>query len=81
MRKNQIGQKCPCCAQASGVDIIYGSADTMSEPLHQAHANGDVVLGGTNRKWDWEEELIDTRCLRCQHEWHAWPKRVVENAQ
>ena len=81
MIKNQIKQKCPCCGQTSGVDIIYGSDDTFSDSLRNALRDGDVVLGGANRKWDWEEELIDTKCLRCQHEWHAWPKRVEETSE
>jgi hypothetical protein len=71
--KDKIKQKCPCCSQASGVKIIYGNVDTLSESLRNALKVGDVVLGGMNHKWDWEEELIDTQCAHCDHEWHAWP--------
>lgn len=67
-------QTCPRCRQVSGVEIIYGSVDTLSEALRNALKDGDVVLGGTYPKWDWEEELINTRCLRCHHEWHEWSK-------
>ena len=81
MLKKQIKQKCPCCGKTSGVDIIYGSLDTSSDFLRNALKNGNFVLGGTHRKWDWEEELIDTKCLRCHHEWHAWPERVTETSE
>jgi hypothetical protein len=73
MPKSKIKKKCPCCAQISGVQIIYGSVDMLSESLRHALTAGAAVLGGMNYKWDWEEELIDTRCSQCQHEWHAWP--------
>lgn len=78
MKKQQVRQKCPSCRQLSGVDIVYGSADRLSEVLRSALNDGDVVLGGANPRWDWEEELIDTKCLQCQHEWHGWHKRVAE---
>ncbi len=81
MKKYQLKQNCPNCRQASGVDIIYGDVDELSEILHSALTNGDVVLGGTSRKWDWEEELIDTRCLRCKHMWHSWHKTLAETSQ
>ena len=81
MKKTQMKQKCPRCGQTSGVDIIYGSFDTLSDSHRSALMDGDVVLGGENRMWDWEEELIDTRCLRCQHEWHAWPERATETSE
>jgi hypothetical protein len=71
MTENKIKQTCPHCRQVSGIEIIYGSVDTLSETLRNVLKDGDVVLGGAYRKWDWEEELINTRCLRCKHEWHA----------
>lgn len=76
MTENKTKQTCPHCRQVSGVEIIYGSIDTLSEALRNALKDGDVVLGGTSRKWDWEEELIDTRCLQCNHEWHRGHKNL-----
>ena len=64
-------QTCPHCRQVRGIEIIYGSIDALSEAFRVAVKNGDVVLGGASPKWDWEEELINTRCLQCQHEWHG----------
>ena len=63
--------ECPCCAWAGVIGIIYGNVSTLSDSFRNALWDGDVVFGGERRKWDWEEELIDTQCLRCQHEWHA----------
>lgn len=77
MTEDKSKQTCPHCRQVSGVEIIYGSIDTLSEALRNALKDGDVVLGGTSRKWDWEEELIDTRCLRCNHEWHREHKNFL----
>ncbi len=74
--ESKIKQKCPHCRQNSGVDIIYGSIDTLSEVLCNAVKDGDIVLGGTNCQWDWEEELLNTKCLRCQHKWHEWHKTL-----
>ena len=77
MAKQKLHQECPHCAQAGGVDIIYGRVDSLSDSIRSALWDGDVFFGGTDPKWDWEEELIDTKCLRCHHEWHAWPQRVA----
>lgn len=77
MTENKAKQTCPHCRQVSGVDIIYGSIDTLSDALRNALKDGNVVLGGTSRKWDWEEELIDTRCLQCHHEWHREHKNLL----
>lgn len=76
MTENKARQICPHCRQASGVEMIYGSVDALSEALRNAAKNGDVALGGTYRKWDWEEELINTRCLHCKHEWHGQHKNL-----
>lgn len=81
MRERQVTQKCPRCRQLSGVDIIYGSIDRLSEALRSALKDGVVVLGGAGPKWDWEEELIDTKCVECQHEWHGWGKRIAETSE
>jgi hypothetical protein len=81
MMKSQIRQNCPKCRQESGVDIIYRDVDELDEALRNALQDGTIVLGGTSRKWDWEEELIDTRCVRCGHEWHSWHKNLVEPSQ
>ncbi len=80
MSENMVKQTCPHCRQASGAEIVYGSIDTLSEDLRNALKDGDVVFGGTYPRWDWEEELINTRCLQCNHEWHRlhkslWHKR------
>ena len=77
----QMKQKCPSCRQLSGVDIIYGSIDRLSEVLRSALADGCVVLGGAGPRWDWEEELIDTKCQQCQHEWHGWGKRIAVTSE
>jgi hypothetical protein len=71
MTKNKIKFACPHCRQGSGIQIIYGSVDTLKESLRDALKRDDVVLGGTYPKWDWEEEIINTRCMLCKHEWHA----------
>lgn len=71
MTENKTKETCPHCRQASTVEIIYGSVDTLSESLRNAAKYGNVVLGGIYRKWDWEEELVNTRCLQCKHEWHG----------
>lgn len=76
MTDNITKQTCPHCKQVSGVEIIYGSIDTLSEAVRNALNDGDVVIGGTSPKWDWEEELIDTRCLQCNHEWHREHKTL-----
>lgn len=81
MKGPQMKRKCPCCRQLSGVDIVYGSIDRLSEVLRSALADGSVVLGGVGPKWDWEEELIDTKCQQCQHEWHGWGKRIVVTSE
>lgn len=81
MKGPQMKKKCPSCRQLSGVDIIYGSIDRLSEVLRSALADGSVVLGGTGPKWDWEEELIDTKCQQCQHEWHGWDKRIAATSE
>lgn len=81
MSGNQEKQKCPHCRQFSGVDIVYGNVDTLGNILRQALTDGVVVLGGIKRRWDWEEELIDTKCLHCNHEWHGWHKAVAEVPQ
>lgn len=80
MNERQVGQKCPSCRQLSGVDIVYGSIDRLSEVLRSALEDGSVVLGGARPKWDWEEELIDTKCLHCNHEWHGWHKHATETS-
>lgn len=76
MSENKTKLTCPHCRQVSGVEIIYCSIGTLSEAFCNALKDGDVVLGGTSRKWDWEEELIDTRCLQCNHEWHREHKKL-----
>jgi hypothetical protein len=81
MKELKLKQKCPCCRQLSGVDIVYGSIDRLSEVLRSALKDGSVMLGGASARWDWEEELIDTKCLQCQHEWHGWHKRVAETSE
>lgn len=75
-KQNKTKQTCPHCRQVSGVEIIYGSIDTLSEALRNALKHGDVILGGTYPKWDWEEELVNTRCLQCNHEWHRVHKNL-----
>ena len=69
-------QSCPHCRQVRGVQIVYGSIDTLSEALRSALENGAAVLGGAYPRWDWEEELINTRCLQCRHEWHGEHKNL-----
>ena len=81
MKGPQMKQKCPSCRQLSGVDIVYGSIDRLSEVLRSALADGSVVLGGAGPRWDWEEELIDTKCQQCQHEWHGWGKRIAVTSE
>jgi hypothetical protein len=76
----QFRQKCPSCTQLSGVNIIYGSVNRLSDVLRNALNAGHLVLGGVP-KWDWEEELLDTKCLECQHEWHSWHRREAETSQ
>lgn len=80
MKERQVRRKCPSCRHLSGVHIVYGSVDRLSEVLRSALNNGDIVLGGGGPKWDWEEELIDTKCHQCQHEWQGWHKRVTETS-
>ncbi len=77
MSEWKLKHKCPGCRQLGGVDIVYGCIDRLSAVLRSALKDGSVVLGGASARWDWEEELIDTKCLLCQHEWHAWGKRVA----
>ncbi len=76
MSQHKEKQTCPHCRQASGVEIVYGSVDAFSEALRTALENGDVVAGGSHPRWDWEEELINARCLQCNHEWHRTDKNL-----
>ena len=76
MSERKAKQACPHCRQAGGVEIVYGSVDAFSEALRNALKEGDVVLGGDNPRWDWEEELINTKCLQCNHEWHRTRKNL-----
>lgn len=76
MTENKTKYLCPHCRQASGVEMVYGSVDALSEAFCNAAKNVNVVLGGIYRKWDWEEELINTRCLQCKYEWHGQHKNL-----
>lgn len=76
MSEHKAKQTCPHCRQTSAVEIIYGSVDAFSEALRNALKDGDVVLGGSYPRWDWEEELINARCLQCNHEWHRAYKNL-----
>lgn len=72
MMELRVKEKCPRCGQLSGVHIIYGRIDRLSEVFLNELTDGSIVLGGAGPKWDWEEELLDTKCQQCQHEWHRW---------
>lgn len=76
MSEHQAKHICPHCMQASGVEIVYGSVAAFSEALRNALKNGDVVAGGSHPRWDWEEELVNARCLQCHHEWHCADKSL-----
>ena len=70
MIENKTKKKCPNCGQLSGVEIVYCQLNILSEDIQRAANGGVVALGGYQCRWDWEEELINTRCLQCNHEWH-----------
>jgi hypothetical protein len=76
MAESRVGRICPQCAHDRGVSIIYGEIALLDVSLRHALSCGDVVLGGPVKRWDWEEELIDTQCSHCRHEWHWWPRTL-----
>lgn len=70
IKNKQTKIKCKNCGQLSGVEIIYSGPDMLGENIHRVGDCADAAFGGSQLRWDWEEELINTRCLQCKHEWH-----------
>lgn len=62
--------RCKRCGLDSAVAIVYAKQEALHENLVNEAGNGALLLYESERRWDWEEELINRRCQACGNEWY-----------